>query len=78
MINCVITSPEATKRYKNVQSVTLPAFLGEMQILPGHAEAFILLQEGNIILQQLNRQNEVIRITSGECYVKDNVVVVIL
>lgn len=78
MIDCVITSPEKTTSYKDVQSVTLPTLSGQIQILPEHAESFVLLQEGNISLQQSNKENEVIPNTKGECYIKDNVVTVIL
>ncbi len=78
MINCTITSPKKTTVYKNVRSITLPAFSGQMQILPGHAESFILLQKGDISLLQLNKLSEIIQIINGECYVKNDVVKVIL
>ncbi len=78
MISCTITSPKETTVYKNVHSVTLPAFYGQMQILPGHAESFILLKEGSISLQQSGKEDEVIQNINGECYVKDDVVTVIL
>lgn len=78
MINCTITSPKKTTVYKNVRSITLPAFSGQMQILPGHAESFILLQKGDISLLQLNKLSEIIQIMNGECYVKNDVVKVIL
>ncbi|HDH31477.1 MAG TPA: hypothetical protein ENH26_01740, partial [Candidatus Wolfebacteria bacterium] len=61
-----------------VRSITLPAFSGQMQILPGHAESFILLQKGDISLLQLNKLSEIIQIINGECYVKNDVVKVIL
>jgi len=78
MINCTITSPKETTIYKNVQSIILPAFSGKMQILPGHAEIFVLLRSGDVSLQQLNKQNKIIQITDGECYVKNDVVKIIL
>ncbi len=78
MINCTITSPKITKVYKDVQSITLPATSGQMQILPGHAESFIFLQEGSILLQQLNKEDEIVQNSDGECHVKDNEVVIIL
>ena len=78
MISCTITSPKKTTVYKDVRSVTLPAFYGQMQILPGHAESFILLKEGSISLQQSGKEDEVIQNINGECYVKDDVVTVIL
>jgi len=78
MINCTITSPIKTERYQNLLSIVLPAFSGQMQILPGHAESFILLQKGNICLQQLNKESEIIQNINGECYIKNDVVTIIL
>lgn len=78
MINCTITSPKQTIIYKNVQSITLPAFSGQMQILPGHAESFILLQKGELVLSQLNGQSKIIQTINSECYIKNDIVTVIL
>jgi len=78
MINCTITSLKKTTTYKNIQSIVLPAFSGQMQILPDHAESFILLQQGNISLRRLNKESEVIQIMNGECHIKDNLVMIIL
>ena len=78
MINCTITSPQKTTVYKNARSVTLPALSGQMQILPGHAESFILLRKGNISLRKSNKESEVIQNINGECYIKNDAVTVIL
>ncbi len=85
MITCSITSPDKTTLYEKVVSVTLPAFLGQMQILPEHAEAFVLLKEGDVIVRQLDKSKEkeggkenVTHVTGGECYVKDDKVTIIL
>jgi len=78
MINCTITSLKKTIVYKNVQSVTLPAVSGQMQVLSGHTESFILLKNGNISLRQLNKEDEIIENANGECYIKNNEVVIIL
>ena len=78
MINCTITSPKKTMVYKKVQSIILPALSGQMQILPGHAESFILLQKGNISLRQLSKESEIIQNINGECYIKNDVVTIIL
>ena len=62
-----------------MSSIMLPAFSSQMQILAGHAESFVLLQKGNIFfLRQLSKQNEVIQTMGGECYIKDDLVVIIL
>lgn len=78
MMNCTITSLKTTKNYKNIQSIILPASSGQMQILPNHAESFILLKQGNLALQPSSKQEEIIQIQSGLCYIKNNAVVVIL
>jgi len=78
MINCIITSPQKTAVYKNLRSVTLPAFFGQMQILPGHAESFVLLKKGNISLRQLNKKKEIIQNINGECHIRNDVVTIIL
>lgn len=78
MMTCTITSHQKTTVYQDVQSVVLPAFSGQMQVLPGHAESFILLRSGSLVLRQAARQDEIIQIVSGECHVKDNALVVVL
>lgn len=85
MITCSITSPDKTTVYEKVVSVTLPAFLGQMQILPGHTEAFVLLKEGEVVVRQMDKSKEkegdkdnVTHVAGGECYVKDDKVTIIL
>ena len=78
MINCIVTSPTKTDAYKDVLSVTLPAFSGPIEVLSNHAESFIFLQKGLISIRLLERKTESIQITGGECYVKNNVITVIL
>ena len=78
MINCAIAFPQKTIVYKNLQSIALPAFFGQMQILPGHAESFILLKKGDIIIQKSQKKQDNMQISSGECYIKDNTVDIIL
>jgi len=78
MINCVITSFKKTIIYKNLRSITLPAFSGQMQILSGHAESFILLKKGDIIIQKSQKKQDNIQILNGECYIKDDAVDIIL
>ena len=77
MINCEISSPEETRTYENLRSIVLPAQEGEMQVLPGHAEAFVSLQKGNIVLEEEDKK-ETISIAGGKCHIKDDRVLVIL
>jgi len=78
MLVCTITSPANTETYKNLKSVTLPAFSGHAQILPGHAESFLILKKGDISLKQENDQNKKIQIDGGECHIKNDTIAVIL
>jgi len=78
MIDCIITSPGERRVYKGLISVSLPALSGEMQILSGHGEAFALLKKGNIIIQKIRKQQEHVKILGGECYIKDDIVNIIL
>lgn len=77
-MECLITSPQKTRRYKHLKRVSLPAFSGRMQILPRHAEAFVLLKRGDIVLGRNGDPNREITITGGACHIKDDRVVVIL
>ncbi len=79
MITCQITSIDNSTSYNNLQSITLPANKGELEILTGHAEAFVLLKTGNIILEKQTGSKEEIKVdTDGGCYIKDNKVNIIL
>ena len=77
MINCTITSPEKTTRYGKLSGITLPAASGQAQILPGHAETFMLVKKGNIVLRQPG-QKEVMQIPSAVFYIKNNKAVFVL
>ncbi len=77
-ITCAITSPEKTATYDNLASVSLPAFAGQMQVLPEHAESFVLLRKGEVILQKADGKKESAQIPGGECYIKGDKVSVIL
>lgn len=78
MLTCTVISPQKSKVYKNVQSIAVPAFWGRAQILSGHAEAFLMLNQGAVVLWLPGAKQETFQISTGECYVKDNKVTVIL
>ncbi|NOY35323.1 MAG: hypothetical protein GXP44_00065 [bacterium] len=79
MITLIITSPTETAVYENALSVSLPAFFGRMQILPGHAESFISLKKGDIVVKQSNSsEDKIIQIAGGECHIKGDRAAVIL
>lgn len=79
MINCIISSSKETNSYKDLRAVTFPACFGEMQILPGHAETFVELENGEIILTDKNQEKISLPISKGTvCHIKDDEITVIL
>lgn len=54
MIHCHLISPQKLTTYKKIESATLPTKSGEIQILPHHAEIFVSLDKGKIILEKEN------------------------
>lgn len=75
-MRCLIITPKYREEYRNIQSVILPAFFGELQILPDHAESFVLLKQGKIILE--GKKNKEIFIEKGVCHMRDNTVSIVL
>lgn len=75
-MQCLIVSPTESSRLQDVTSVTLPAQSGEMEVLPGHAEAFLLLTEGVVRLQMANGESREQKIAGGECHVRRDEVVI--
>ena len=78
LINCKIYSTQKTQIYNNLKSVRLPAYRGQIQILPEHAESFILLSKGKIILEKTEKNKLSFDIKSGFCYFKNNSLTIIL
>jgi F0F1-type ATP synthase epsilon subunit len=77
-MNCTIVSLRKTVRYDKLQSAVLPAYLGIMEILPGHIETFVLLEKGSLILEKSNKQKDTIEIKKGECHIKNDNITIIL
>jgi F0F1-type ATP synthase epsilon subunit len=77
-LQCVISSAEKTIIYEALESVTLPAFSGSMQILPGHAEAFVVIAGGNMILKHADGHIETLPIGASECHVENDQVMIIV
>ncbi len=77
ILDCTVLSKQGATNYDKLRSVTIPAFSGEMQVLPKHAEAFILLKKGDIVLQAVE-DKKIIVVSEGCCYVKNNHIVIIL
>jgi len=50
-----------------------------MQVLPGHAETFVLLKKGTIVIEKEDAGGkEQLEIKEGQCYIKDNHLLIIL
>jgi F0F1-type ATP synthase epsilon subunit len=77
-IECVITSPIAKTAYSNLRSVSLPALSGVMEVLPGHAESFVLLTVGSIVLRDQNNHIKKISVKEGECHIYQDGIVIII
>jgi len=79
MITVLIFSPTEKKEYKNVISVSLPTNDGLIQIRKNHAEAFIFLRKGRIVLKNnKNILREVKIKTQSVAFVYENIVKIIL
>ena len=78
MLDCKIISPTKAKFFKELKSITLPAWHEQAQILPSHAEAFILLKKGQIALELADGSKRFVEIQKGGFYIKDDQAVVIL
>ena len=75
-MRCTIVSSETKQEFEKVESITLPAFSGELKILPDHAESFIVLRQGKIILE--SEKINTIPIEDGICHIKDDIATIIL
>lgn len=78
MITCKILSTEDSQKSDNLVKVELPSVNGTMQVFKDHAESFIKLQPGFIVLEQKNGKIIKKEISQAECHIKDNVVTVII
>lgn len=75
-MECLVVSSREEKKWENIKSLLLPALQGEAEILPGHAESFIQLKPGVLVLR--GSTEETLPVTGGICYVHDNKVLVVI
>lgn len=78
MLSFILTSPSETVRHDDVKSISLPAYQGRLQILHGHSEAFLVLTDGTAVIVYADGHEEHIEITTCECHVTDDEVVLLL
>ncbi len=74
-MKCKIVSPDRTREFPRVAAVTLPASGGEMQILPGHAETFVKLRSGAVVLK--SKEKISLPVSESVCYVKNDEILII-
>ena len=72
MLTVAKTSPKDTKEYKNVVAMVIPAYNGQVEILPGHAEGFFLLKQGKVMIMDEGEKVNEVEVEEGGCYVKDD------
>lgn len=77
-MRCTISSPQKTITYSQVTRLQLTTTKGQIEILPGHAEAFFLLKNGEIIFYQKTAPEKHFPVNGGVCYVKDDQITFIL
>jgi len=77
-MDCKIITPQRIFVYNKLKSVLLPAESGQVQILPFHAEIFILLKAGEIVLGYSENKKKRVAIKSGLAYFRDNFLTIIL
>ncbi len=77
-MQCLVASERESKQFDRLRAIILPAASGEMQVLAGHSEAFVLLRAGKIILEKIFGGREEIEIPPAAAYVFQDKVIVIL
>lgn len=77
MSTLTVITPEEVNTYDEVESVTVPAAGGEMEILSNHAESFLTLQAGSVVIRL--RDKKKITVPVSECIAhidQDRIVIV--
>lgn len=74
---CVLSATHETREYTGVTSITLPALTGEIELLPGVAESFILLGPGRVVWRRGNQAPSEQVISEGMCHARENRAVII-
>jgi F0F1-type ATP synthase epsilon subunit len=78
-MECRIISPKETRQHQGLSAITLPALSGRMEVLPNHAESFVVLGKGEVVLKGGDKEIvEKVIISKGLFYIKDNRALLIL
>lgn len=76
-LRCVISSPEGTAEHPAVRALTFVTPSGEVEILPGHAEAFFVIAAGDIRVVPTDGAAVSVAAREGVCHVaKDEAIIV--
>ncbi len=65
--HCLIRSLDQVVFEGQVRAVTLPAVDGEMQVLAGHADAFLAVGEGRITVEEAGGSTRPLPAPGGVC-----------
>ena len=78
VLECQILTEKKVLFSGQSQYITLPAANGMMQVLPGHAESFVVLQAGEIVVVTKIGKVRSFTVPGGLGYVRDDQVVVLI
>lgn len=77
-MRCIISSAEKTEEYGNLKSVILLTPSGRAEIRNGHAEYFTNLLPGEVICTTAAKKVSKILVPKSVCYVKEDMVTIIV
>ncbi len=75
---CILTSKQKTSQYDSLRAIILPAVKGEMEVLAGHSEAFVVLRAGKVILKKIFGGQTEIQVNKGLAHIFQDKIVIIL
>ena len=78
VLDCLARSTDGVKFRGAARSVTLPTANGQVQIRPGHAEAFIVMATGQLVFESDGQPDRSLAVDGGTLLVKDNRVTVLI
>ncbi len=75
MLEFIVSSKDKKEAYSDVRRIFLPGVNGRLEILPGHAESFFLLQSGEVTMEAGSGAKNSITLVRGLCWAKDDRIV---
>jgi len=77
-LRCTVADGGRTLFTGETTDVVLPGAAGVVEVLPGHAECFVALGKGEIVIAVGEDEEEVHQANGGVAHVRDDRVVVLL